>query len=145
MPLPNTQLAQFHSGLAEHERRIAQLQEGIKLAREELEFHRLLLRFAQNEQTIATLHELHDQPDSVAELQVDPMQYLREKRVPLPDGVTVAATDKGARATLRTESWQMVIGWDHEVGFFAEPPKGPAACLSTRFMSSVEPELSGTN
>ena len=140
MSLPEAQLEEFQKGIAAHERRVAQLQEGIRLATEEEGFHRLLLDFLQNDRTIASLNELYDRSDLVEELSSDPMQYCQKRGIPLPEGVTVTTVARGVAVNLSQGPWEMVIGWDPKTGVFAEPPKGPAACLSTRFMSSVELE-----
>jgi hypothetical protein len=140
MSLPHSQLAELHKGLAAHERRVAQLREGVRLAREEEGFHKLLIDFVQNDRTIKVLNELHDRADLMEEIADDPMGYCRERGIPLPDGVTVAMIRDGVAVTLRHGRWEMVIGWKSKTGVFAEPPKGPAASLSPRFMSSVDPE-----
>lgn len=139
MSLPHSQLAALHRGLAEHERRVAQLREGIRLAKEEVEFHKLLLDFAQNERTIAALHELHDRAALMEELVDDPMGYCRERGIPIPEGVTLFPTRDAVSVHLRCGAWEMKIGWNCKTGLFAEPPQGPSACLDPRFMSSVDP------
>jgi hypothetical protein len=140
MPLPHEQLAEFRKGLAEHERRVAQLREGIRLAREEIEFHQLLLGFAQNERTIAALHELHDRHDLLAELVQDPTDYCQARGIPVPQGVTLVPTAGGVAVDLQYGAWSMRVGWNLQTGLFADTPRGPAASLSSRFMSSVNAE-----
>jgi hypothetical protein len=144
MPLPRKHLASFYDSLARHEQRVAQLREGIRLAEEEAEFHKVLLDFAANERTIAALEELYDRPDLVSELSDDPAGYCRKRNIYLPEGVTLAAVKEEdsphVTAHLRRGPWDMEIGWDYRKGFFATPPTGPAASLSSRFMSSVEVE-----
>src|SRR3569833_1348972 len=137
MPLPHSQLAMFHRDLASHEQRVYQLREGIRLAQEEIEFHQLLLNLTQDPRILTILDELHDRPDLIKELSADPMQYVQQRGVSLPDGGLLGVQGGDITLRLRTNAWGMNVGWSVKKGFWADPPEGPAACLSTRFLGSV--------
>jgi hypothetical protein len=146
LSLPEEQLDWVRESIVGHERRIAQLREGIRLAEEEIRFHEVLLDLGHNDRLIEAIGELYDDPDLTSRFARDPVGYCREEAAPLPDGVTlrVSAVDreKGRLARLaidvRSGDWAMQIVWDPEHGVVASPSTGPAEALSPRFMSSIE-------
>jgi hypothetical protein len=147
MPLPDEHLDWLREHIADHERRLAQLREGIRLAEEEAGFHEVLLDLARNDQLIeAAVRELYDDTDVTSPFARDPIGYCREQGIPLPEGVTlrVSAVDReegrSARLTVdvRYGPWAGEIFWDPVDGFNARPSTGPAEVLSTRFMNNIE-------
>ena len=146
MSLPEEQLDWVRESIVGHERRIAQLREGIRLAEEEIGFHEVLLDLGHNDRLIEVIGELYDDTDLTSRFARDPLGYCREEDAPLPEGVTltVSAVDpeKGRSARLaidvRYGAWAMEIVWDPEDGWFASPSTGPAEVLSPRFMSSID-------
>ena len=124
-------------------RRLAQLREGIRLAEEEAAFHKVVLDLLRNDRLLEALGELYDDEELTSRVARDPLDYCRRQEIPLPEGVTLSAVDGeggSARLVARVKygAWAMEAGWDHEAGFFADRPTGPAAAMSAWFMSSVE-------
>ena len=146
MSLPEEHLDWVREGIAGHERRIAQLREGVRLAEEEASFHEVLLDLGRNDRLIEAIGELYDDTDLTSRFARDPLGYCREEDILLPEGVTltVSAVDKekGRSARLAVDvrygAWAMEIVWDPEDGWFASPATGPAEALDPRFMSSID-------
>jgi len=143
LSLQEEQLDWVREGIAGHERRIAQLRAGIRLAEEEIGFHEVLLDLGRNHRLIEAIGELYDDTDLTSRFARDPHGYCREEDISLPEGVTLTVSTvdrkegRSARLAIdvRYGLWAMEIVWDPETGFSASPAMGPAEALSPRFMS----------
>jgi hypothetical protein len=71
----------------------------------------------------------------LAELVQDPTDYCQARGIPVPQGVTLVPTAGGVAVDLQYGAWSMRVGWNLQTGLFADTPRGPAASLSSRFMS----------
>lgn len=106
MAIPSRQRAELRLGVAEHERRIAELRAVIRMAEEEIAVHETLVALSREEPVTAAL-------DGVP---VD-AQALPEG-VTLEDGDAVAGRVTGR---VRRGGWEVAVGWDRDGGFFAAP------------------------
>jgi hypothetical protein len=146
MGLPKEHVDWIRATVADHQRRLAQLREGVRLAEEEITFQEMVLDLARNDRLLEALEELHDDPSRTSKLARDPLGYCRDENIPLPEGVELRAlspVDKegeSARlaAHVRHGPWAVEIVWDREAGFSVSPTTGPAESLSPRFMSSID-------
>jgi hypothetical protein len=141
--LPEEHLTGLRKSVEDHEQRIAELREVIIPAiEEEIALHEALRDLAQNEDLIALVGEVHDDPSLASSLARAPQEYLEKKDVPLPANVTLSAVDADesvARLTvnLSVGSTNVEVIWDREAGFFARPlsPVGlplPRSYIETR-------------
>jgi len=146
MPMPGQQLTWVRNALADHERRLAQLRRGIRLAEEEIAFEEILVSLARNDKLLDMVVELFDDASLAVEVARDPLGHCRAKGVELPHGVTLGgefAEEADVQSVKLTAlvtygNWAMEIVWDSVSGLSATPPLGPPESLSARFMSSVE-------
>jgi hypothetical protein len=144
--LPKEHLDWIRATVADHQRRLAQLREGVRLAEEEIAFQEAVLELARNDQLIETLGALHEDPSALTSTFAhDPDGYCRENNIPLPEGATLSAISAVERegpvrlaAQVRRGPWAVEIVWDREAGFSASPSTGPVESLTPRFMSSIE-------
>lgn len=133
MAIPEEHVTALRQDVASHERRIAQLREGIRLAEEEVALHEALLDLARNDQLMAAVGDLYDDSALTAGFAIDPAGHLQEKKVPLPDGVTLSPIDTEGPtprliARVKRGSFDMEVVWERETGFFlrqALPPEPP--------------------
>jgi hypothetical protein len=150
MGLPKEHLDWIRTTVADHQRRIAQLREGIRLAEEEIAFQEMLLDLARNDRLIEALGEVHEDPSLRSKFARDPLGYCHDNNIPLPEGAMLSAlADEGEGALrlaahVRHGPWAVEIVWDREAGFSASTATGPAESLTPRFMSSIEVPPSDT-
>jgi hypothetical protein len=119
--------------------RIAELRAAISLAEEEAALHQALLDLVRSDWFTAMLGELYDDPKLVTKVARDPFGYCQEKKVALPEGLTLSAVEVSKEpstrltAYLRYADWNVQAIWDHKGGFYARPrrPRRPRSAVST--------------
>jgi hypothetical protein len=126
--LPEEHLAGLRESVEDHERRLAQLREGIRLAEEEAAVHEALLDLARNERLIRLLGKMHEDSSLFSRFARDPLGCCQEENVSLPKCITLNALEKEAPTRLtgnvRHGSWDVEVAWDREGGFSARPLSG---------------------
>jgi hypothetical protein len=126
--LPERHLAGLRESVENHQRRLAQLREGIRLAEEEVAVHEAILDLAGNEQLITLLANMYEDRDLTARFARDPVGFCHEGSISLPGCVTLNAVDEAAptrlTANVRYGTWDVEILWDREMGFSARPLAG---------------------
>jgi hypothetical protein len=101
MTLPKEHLDWLSEAVGNHERRRAQLREGIRLAEEEAAFQEVLLDLAHNDRLIDALGELYEDVSLTSKFARGPLGYCREENIPLPEGVRLRVPNKTSSRQLR--------------------------------------------
>jgi hypothetical protein len=130
MPIPEEHVTALQQDVTSHERRIAQLREGIRLAEEEVALHEVVLDLARNDQLMAAVGELYEDSALTAGFATDPVGHLQHKKVSLPQGVTLSPIDTEGPsprliARVRRGSFDVEVVWEREAGFFVRPALPP--------------------
>jgi hypothetical protein len=127
MPLPDEQLAALREGAKGHDSRIAELRVAISSAEEEVAMHETLAALARSDWLTVLLGEFYDDAEILVTFTRDPVGYLHQKHLALPQGLTlngVALTEERSprlTAYLSYGTWNVEAIWDREGGFYARP------------------------
>ncbi|MDF9749193.1 hypothetical protein [Arthrobacter sp. ES3-54] len=118
--------ATLEKDVIEHQLKIAQLRERIRIAEDEIELHEVVLELTRNRRLIDAISEFSDVGSSASNFVRDPLQYCREENIPLPEGVTLYPPNSYdpshlPTARVRRGMWDMEIIWDGETGFLMRP------------------------
>jgi hypothetical protein len=136
MPIPDKHVKQLQRDLTEHENRLTTVRAKMASMQEEAAAHEAVLSLGRNPALLKTMNELYDQPNLMQQVAQRPAEYLAQKGITFPPGVTLNAYSGGAdSATIDAHFDQGTvkykISWDRNAGFaLAEEPQ----------LSRVEPQ-----
>jgi hypothetical protein len=125
--LPRGHRARLRKGIKDAKQYITELREVVIPAiEEEIELYEVLLQVAQNEEFIAMVEEIYEDPTLAQSLVEAPEEYLEEKGVRFPENASlneIDAEETGERLTVNLDvgSSNVDIIWVRELGFFARP------------------------
>jgi hypothetical protein len=125
MSLSDSQLAAIRSGEEGHALRIAELSARIRRAQEEIAVHEALLDFIRSDQVLALLADLNDSDALAVTIAEDPFDFIRDRQLPLPEGMALNAVEFAADPNARLiayfsyGSWNLEAIWDREGGIYS--------------------------
>ena len=126
MPIPDKQLQQLQSDLAQHEGRLSVLRAKMATMQEEADAHAAVLTMGRDPALMTALNELYDQPQLAQAMAKNPADYLSQKGVKIPSGASVDVQSKGGDSTVVEAHFDQgtnkyKVTWDRNAGFTLTP------------------------
>lgn len=126
MPIPDKQIQQLQSDLAQHEGRLAVLRAKMTNMQEEADAHTVVLTMGRDPALMTVLNELYDQPQLAQTMARNPADYLSQKGVKVPPGATLSVQPKGGDSTVVEAHFDQgtnkyKVAWDRNAGFTLTP------------------------
>ena len=128
MPIPEGQLRRLEENISAQEPWLRTLQRHIAALQDEASAHETILALSRDQNLLAVLGELHDEPQLFEQAAAEPRAFFEERGVQLPDDATVAVTtasvNRGPRqfaveARFVTATLRYGVGWSPRSGFYA--------------------------
>jgi hypothetical protein len=122
MPIPDKQLQQLASDLAQHEGRLSVLRGKMTDMQEEADAHAVVLTMGRDPALMTVLNELYDQPQLAQAMARNPADYLSQKGVKVPPGASLIVQAKGGDSTVVEAHFDQgtnkyKVTWDRSAGF----------------------------
>lgn len=126
MPIPDKQIQQLQSDLAQHEGRLSVLRAKMTSMQEEAAAHAVVLTMGRDPALMSALNELYDQPQLAQTMARNPADYLSQKGVKVPPGATLNVQAKDGNSTVVEAHFDQgtnkyKITWDRNAGFTLTP------------------------
>lgn len=122
MPLPPEHLSRLAEDLKNHERRLEELRESIRLQQDEIAVHETVLKLGQDKRLLDALNELYDTPATAKALRSNAKEHFRSKGVPFPDNADLRVVDDAPdrialEAELQQGAYRYKVTWSRSDGF----------------------------
>jgi|SRR5450759_456680 hypothetical protein len=124
MPLPEDQVRALKVELANHDKSVSRIKRSIDNLQAELVVHQTLIGLGRNPRLLQVLNDMSDHPERAGKV-ANPVAYLAEKSIGLPQGTTVIVTKSDsdsvvAEAHFKQGGLDYRVEWDSKKGFVVD-------------------------